>query len=159
MNDLINTSLQKLKEKKIPNPEIDLRVLLNYSKFSKNYKKEIILSNLNIDEINKDLFYKLLKRRLANEPISKIINKKNFWKDDFYVNEFVLDPRPETELIIEQVLKFFPKLNESISILDMCTGSGCLAISLSKEYPNSKVVATDISLLFFQYESKQISKY
>ena len=83
MNDLINSSLEKLKEKNIPNAEIDLRVLLNYSKCTKN---EIILSNFDLDQININLFNKVLNRRLSNEPISKIINKKNFWKDEFYVN-------------------------------------------------------------------------
>ena len=102
MNDFIISSLEKLKEKNIPNAEIDLRVLLNYSKYSKN---EIILSNFNLDQININLFNQVLKRRLAYEPISKIINKKYFWKDDFYVNEFVLDPRPETEGVVEESLK------------------------------------------------------
>ena len=101
MNDFILSSLNKLKQKKIPNPELDLRILLNYSKCIKN---EIILSNFNLDQINIKLFSSILNRRLANEPISKIINKKSFWKDDFYVNQFVLDPRPETETIIEESL-------------------------------------------------------
>ena len=75
MDDLIVSSLEKLKKKNIPNAEIDLRVLLNYSKYT---KKEIILSNFNLDQINIDLFNKVLNRRLSNELISKIINKKNF---------------------------------------------------------------------------------
>ena len=62
MNDLINSSLEKLKEKNIPNAEIDLRVLLNYSKYSKN---EIILSNFDLDQININLFNKVLNRRLS----------------------------------------------------------------------------------------------
>mgnify|MGYP001483569678 CR=1 FL=1 len=99
MNDFILFNLNKLKLKKIPNPEIDLRILLNYSKY---IEEEIILSNLNMSHINVKLFNILLNRRLENEPISKIINKKSFWKDDFYVNQFVLDPRPETEFIIEE---------------------------------------------------------
>ena len=105
MNDFIISNLEKLKKNKIPNAEIDLRVLLNYSKYSKYSKNEIILSNFDLDQINIDLFNKVLNRRLSNEPISKIINKKNFWKDEFYVNEFVLDPRPETEGIVEESLK------------------------------------------------------
>ena len=99
MSDFIISNLGKLKEKKIPNAEIDLRALLNYSKYSKN---EIILSSFDITQINIDIFNNALNRRLANEPISKIINKKYFWKDDFYVNKFVLDPRPETEGIVEE---------------------------------------------------------
>ena len=104
MNDFISVNLIKLKNNKIPNPEIDLRILLNYSRSTKN---EIILSNFNQNQINVKKFNSLLKRRILNEPISKIINKKSFWKDDFYVNNFVLDPRPETEGIIEESIKIF----------------------------------------------------
>jgi len=142
MNEFIISSLEKLKKKNIPNAEIDLRVLLNYSKYSKN---EIILSNFDLDQINIDLFYKVLDRRLSKEPISKIINKKNFWKDEFYVNEFVLDPRPETEGIVEESIKLIKNKNSNIKILDIGTGSGALAISLAREFINSKILAIDIS--------------
>ena len=142
MNDIIISSLEKLKKKNIPNAEIDLRVLLNYSKYTKN---EIILSNFDLDQINIDLFDKVLNRRLAKEPISKIINKKNFWNDEFYVNEFVLDPRPETEGIIEESIKLIKNKNSNIKILDIGTGSGALAISLAREFINAKIMAIDIS--------------
>ena len=142
MNDFIISSLEKLKKKKIPNAEIDLRVLLNYSKYSKN---EIILSNFDLDQININLFNKVLNRRLSNEPISKIINKKNFWKDEFYVNEFVLDPRPETEGIVEESIKLIKNKNSNIKILDIGTGSGALAISLAREFINASIMAIDIS--------------
>ena len=142
MNDLINSSLEKLKEKNIPNAEIDLRVLLNYSKCTKN---EIILSNFDLDQININLFNKVLNRRLSNEPISKIINKKNFWKDEFYVNKYVLDPRPETEGIIEESTKIIKNKHSSIKILDIGTGSGAIAISLAREFINANIMAIDIS--------------
>ena len=145
MNDFISSSLQKLKEKNIPNAEIDLRILLNYSKLPKYSKKEIILSNFNLDQININLFNIVLNRRLLYEPISKIINKKNFWKDEFYVNEFVLDPRPETEGIIEESLKIIKNKQSIINILDIGTGSGALAISLAREFNNAKIMAIDIS--------------
>ena len=142
MNDLINSSLEKLKEKNIPNAEIDLRVLLNYSKYSKN---EIILSNFDLDQININLFNKVLNRRLSNEPISKITNKKSFWKDEFYVNKYVLDPRPETEGIIEESTKIIKNKHSSIKILDIGTGSGAIAISLAREFINANIMAIDIS--------------
>jgi len=142
MNDFIISSLEKLKNKNIPNAEIDLRVLLNYSKYSKN---EIILSNFDLDQINIDLFKKILDRRLSKEPISKIINKKNFWKDEFYVNESVLDPRPETEGIVEESIKLIKNKNSNIKILDIGTGSGALAISLAREFINASIMAIDIS--------------
>ena len=142
MNDFIISSLEKLKKKNIQNAEIDMRILLNYSKKSKN---EIILSNFDLDQININLFNKALNRRLSKEPISKIINKKNFWKDDFYVNEFVLDPRPETEGIVEESIKLIKNKHSIFKILDIGTGSGALAISLAREFINASIMAIDIS--------------
>ena len=142
MNKFIILNLQRLKKKRIPNPEIDLRILLNYSKYSKN---EIILSNFNLEQINIEKFNLLLDRRLKNEPISKIVNKKSFWKDDFFVNEFVLDPRPETESIIEESLKLIKNKKSKIQVLDIGTGSGAIAISLAREFYNAKITAIDIS--------------
>ena len=154
MNDLIISSLEKLKKKNIPNAEIDLRVLLNYSKYSKN---EIILSNFHLDQINLNLFNKALNRRLSNEPISKIINKKNFWKDEFFVNQFVLDPRPETEGIVEESIKLIKNKHSSIKILDIGTGSGALAISLAREFTNANIMATDISEEAIEVANKNIN--
>ena len=154
MNDFIISSLEKLKKKNIPNAEIDLRVLLNYSKYSKN---EIIFSNFDLDQINIDLFNKVLNRRLSNEPISKIINKKNFWKDEFFVNQFVLDPRPETEGIVEESIKLIKNKHSSIKILDIGTGSGALAISLAREFTNANIIATDISEEAIKAANKNIN--
>jgi len=142
MSDFILDNLKKLKKNNIPNPEIDLRILLNFSRF---LKSEIILSNFNIKQINIEKFNLLLNRRLANEPISKIINKKSFWKDDFYVNEFVLDPRPETEIIIEEIQNIFLNKNNNLKILEIGTGSGAIAISLAREFKNADILAIDIS--------------
>ena len=153
MNKLIIASLQKLKQKKIPNPEIDLRILLNYSKKIKN---EIILSNFNTDQININKFNSLLDRRLLNEPISKIINNKGFWKDDFYVNQYVLDPRPETEIIIEECLNIIKNKENYLKILDIGTGSGAIAISLAREFINSHICAIDISEKAIEVAKKNI---
>jgi len=155
MNDFILSNLNKLKQKKIPNPELDLRILLNYSKCTKN---EIILSNFNLDQINIKLFSSILNRRLANEPISKIINKKGFWKDDFYVNNFVLDPRPETEAIIEESLNIIKDKQANLKILDIGTGSGAIAISLAREFVNANIIAIDISNQAIQVANKNITE-
>jgi len=153
MNNFIFSNLNKLKQISIPNPEIDLRVLLNYSKYVKN---EIILSNINIEHINLKKFNKFLNRRLKHEPISKIINKKSFWKDDFYVNRFVLDPRPETEGIIEESLNLIKNKQKKFTILDIGTGSGAIAISLSREFNNARITAIDISDKAIEVANKNI---
>ena len=153
MNDFILSNLKKLKQKQIQSPEIDLRILLNYSKYSKN---EIILSNFSLDKINIDKFNLLINRRLSNEPISKIINKKSFWKDDFFVNEFVLDPRPETETIIEESINIIKNKNKNLKVLDIGTGSGAIAISLAREFINAKIIAIDISDKAIEVAEKNI---
>lgn len=156
MNNFITSNLQKLKQKNIQNPEIDLRVLLNYSKNLKYSKNEIILSNFHLDQINIEKFKLLLNRRLTNEPISKIVNNKSFWKDDFYVNQFVLDPRPETELIIEEYLNIRKNKKDYFKILDVGTGSGAIAISLAREFINSHITAIDISQKAIEVANKNI---
>lgn len=142
MSEFISANLTKLKVNKIPNPEIDLRILLNYSRCCKN---EIIFSNFKRDQIDIKKFNSLLNRRILREPISKIINKKSFWKDEFYVNKFVLDPRPETEGIIEESIKIFKNKKTQFRILDIGTGSGAISISLAREFENAVIVAIDIS--------------
>ena len=152
MNDLIQKSILALQEKKIPNPELDIRILLRHC--CKN-DKEMVLSNIDFRDIDIEYFKTLISKRLLNEPVSKIINKKSFWKGDFFVNSNVLDPRPETEIIIEETLYNFDK-NKKIDILDIGTGSACIAISLAKELPNSKVIAIDISEKALKVAKKNI---
>ncbi len=153
MNDFVNSFLLKLKKNKISNPELDLKILLKEASFS---KKEIILSNVNNNDIDKKYFNSLILKRLNREPISKIIKKKFFWKNEFYVNSDVLDPRPETELIIEEVLLNIKDKKKNLKILDIGTGSGCIAISLAKELKNSSITAIDISKRAIEVASRNV---
>ena len=156
MNKLLNSSLSMLKEKRIPNPELDLRILLRHAAKT---NKDIILSNFESKDIDIDYFNSLILKRLNNEPISKIIKKKFFWKHEFFVNSNVLDPRPDTELIIEEVLNNVKNRNKKLKILDIGTGSGCIAISLAKELKNSEVLAIDISKRALKVAEKNIKFY
>ncbi len=142
MNNLIEESIKKLKQKNINNAELDIRILLKYASKKNN---EMILSNLNLDNIDIVKFKSYLQKRINRQPVAKIINNKSFWKNDFYVNNYVLDPRPETELIIEEVLNIYKNKNIKLKILDIGTGSGCIAISLAKEFKNASITAIDIS--------------
>ncbi len=89
-------------------------------------------------------YMEFIIRRKNNEPIAYILNKKEFWKYKFFVNRHVLIPRPETEILVEEMLNFL-SLNSSKSILDVGTGSGCIIISLIKERPKCRGTAVDIS--------------
>ena len=96
-----------------------------------------------VDVVSK--FNQLLERRLKREPLAYILGKKAFWKDEFVVSEDVLVPRPETEHLIEMVLKYRPNQQQNYMMVDIGTGSGCIAVTLAKEYHNSEVIACDIS--------------
>ncbi len=156
MSNLIKESLTKLKQININNPELDLRILLKHAQ-KKNY--EIILSNLNEDNIDIDKFKNYLQKRINRQPIAKIIKNKSFWKNDFYVNNFVLDPRPETELIIEEALNIYRNKNLKLKILDIGTGSGCIAISLAKEFKNAFITAIDISKEALEVADRNLKKH
>ncbi len=92
-----------------------------------------------------DQYHELLARRRQGEPIAKIIGVKHFWKHAFYTTASTLDPRPETEGIIEAALIHVPDTHAPLHILDCGTGTGCIIISLLEEYPNATGVALDIS--------------
>lgn len=87
----------------------------------------------------------LLKRRLEGEPLSKIRGEREFWGLPFYVTQDTLDPRPDTETLIEAVLEQFPDRQKPYRILDLGTGTGCIIIALLKEYPNAIGVGVDCS--------------
>ena len=140
-----------LKEKLIITASIDSEILMaNAIKKDREY----ILINLkeNIDK-EKIAFYKqLIKQRSYRKPVAQLINKKFFWNSEFYVNTNTLIPRPDTELIIEHVLKLTKHKNK-LSILDIGTGSGCIMLSILKERKNFYGTGIDISK-----ESLNVSK-
>tara|TARA_B100000287_G_C20593478_1_gene765173 strand:+ start:427 stop:1269 length:843 start_codon:yes stop_codon:yes gene_type:complete len=142
-SEVISNAAYILKENLIKNPYLDSEMLL--SKALK-IKRENLLTNLNMKLKNKDIikFNKLIERRRKKEPIAYILGYKSFWKSNFKVNQDVLIPRPETEHVIEEVLKIIPK-SASYNILDVGTGSGCLIVSIILERQRSRGTAIDIS--------------
>mgnify|MGYP001238675967 CR=1 FL=1 len=139
---LINAS-NLLKKYNINNPILDSELLLSSSL---QITRENLLLNLNniIRPTENKLFQNLLRKRIKKMPIAYILGYKYFWRSKFFVNNSVLIPRPETEIIVEEALKFM-STKKPINILDIGTGSGCIIISLLKEIPKSKGVGLDIS--------------
>ena len=143
IENVLNEGISILQKNKIANPQLDSEILLSNS--IKRDKKHIILNPkefLNSEQLGK--FKSLIERRKKGEPIAYLINKKEFWKDEFFVNKDVLIPRPDSELIIEQVLKIYSK-DDQLQILDIGTGSGCILLSILKERSNFYGTGIDIS--------------
>jgi len=143
IENILKEGIDILQKNKIANPQLDSEILLSNS--IKRDKKHIILNPkevLNSEQLGK--FKSLIERRKKGEPIAYLINKKEFWKDEFFVNKDVLIPRPDSELIIEQVLKINSKDNQ-LQILDIGTGSGCILLSILKERSNFYGTGIDIS--------------
>ena len=158
IENTLKQGMNILKANKILNPYLDSEILL--SKSINKDKKYIIL---NLKEILNDKqlesFNSFIERRKNGEPIAYLVNKKEFWKDEFFVNKDVLIPRPDTELIIEQVLKIYSKQSK-LQVLDVGTGSGCILLSILKERPNFYGTGIDISkksINISKFNTKQLN--
>jgi len=140
--ELINNGSKKLKNKKIYSHKLDSEILL--SRVLNKTREELLISlNQKIEPQKINDFYKLVDRRSLKEPIAYILEKKEFWSKNFLVNKYTLIPRPETELMVEKIVKIFKTKN--IFILDIGTGTGCILLSILSELKNSKGIGIDIS--------------
>jgi release factor glutamine methyltransferase len=99
--------------------------------------------NTKIKETEKLLAF--ANTRAKNVPLEYITNKVSFYSEEFYIDDGALIPRPETELLIDEVIKNIPDKNTSITIVEVGVGSGIISIILAKKYKNAKFIAVDIS--------------
>ena len=145
-----------LKEKKIQSYILDSELLLSKTL---NKSREKILTNLDvgIKKKNFNIFKDYLIRRSKNEPIAYIFGEKEFWSKSFNVNKHTLIPRPETELLVDGLLKIFR--DKKMSILDIGTGSGCIIVSLLINLRQSIGIGIDISKKAILMAKKNAVKY
>lgn len=135
INEALNEARKELKENNID--EREARLLLAFS-LELPIEKLLIKKTLTLREYAK--FLKLINKRKSGIPYAYIVGHKEFMKLDFEVNKNVLIPREDTEILVEEVIKLNKK-----KMLDMCTGSGCIAVSLAKYIEDSIIDAVDIS--------------
>ena len=140
---VINNAYQKLKKNNLKTALLDREILL--SEVIDKPREFIILNNQSvIDEDDYKNYQTIISQRLKGKPIAYLIKKKFFWKYEFFINEKVLIPRPDTEIIIEQVLKIYKNKNK-INFLDIGFGSGCIMLSILKERADFTATGVDIS--------------
>ena len=143
IEEAIRKGMYELKNENIDTPKLKSRLLMQY--VLKKTRQYIIVNDreeLSKEDEKKFLFY--IKKIKDGTPIEHITHSKEFMKLNFFVNKNVLIPRQDTEILVEETIKIAYKTN-SKKILDLCTGSGEIAVSLAKYIENSEIVATDIS--------------
>ena len=140
---LIKPEILKLRDIGIDNANLDCRLLLSESldRYTTIYNHQ----NIYISEKEIKKFRNLIQQRLSGKPVSRIINKRSFWKKDFKLNDATLDPRPDSETLIESVIEYYPEKLEFLKIIDLGSGTGCLGLSLLGEYSCSEVSFFDTS--------------
>ncbi len=140
--ELLIDGINKLQLSKIPTPEVDARILLSHVI---NYQGIIYIhNNILISKKEKKKFYDFLDKRIQGKPVSRIIGSRNFWKNNFLINRYTLDPRPDSEVIIEAVNKIYCNNIKSIQVLDLGSGSGCIGLSIIDDLNNASLLSADI---------------
>lgn len=143
IRETIRRGMIELKSNNINTPKLKARLLMQYilnkpRQYLLVYDDQILTLR---QEVN---YFKAIKKLIKGVPLQHITHQQEFMKMNFYVDENVLIPRPDTEILVEEVIEIAKKTNAK-KILDLCTGSGAIAISLAKYIENSNITAVDIS--------------
>ena len=143
IEEILKKEINNLKQNNIENSTLKAKILLANIL---NVKKEYLLmhSEEEIKQEDKIKYENCIKELIKGKPLQYITNKQEFMALDFYVDENVLIPQPDTEILVEKAIEIAVTTQKN-KILDMCTGSGCIAISLAKNINNAQIIATDIS--------------
>ena len=143
INLAIKEGSKILKSKFIPNPILDAEILMAKT-INKDRNYILINSSNPINKNDLNNFYKLIEQRSLGNPVSYLTKIKSFWNSEFFITKDILIPRPDTELVVENILRL-TKQKSKINILDIGVGSGCIIVSILKERENFRGTGIDLS--------------
>ena len=143
IKELLNQAVIMLKNENIDAPKNKARMLLQAT-LKKSREYLMIYDNKEVENIDRDRYIKNVKRLILGEPLQYITGIQEFMKLNFLVTKDVLIPRPDTEILVEEVIRKAENISNPV-ILDLCTGSGAIAVSLAKYIKNVHICAVDIS--------------
>ena len=155
ISELLHSGSKILKLNKIRTHQLDSELVLS-SLLKKQRENLMIDLDQKVSESIVLDFEKLISRRAKREPLAYILKNKEFWSNDFFVNRDTLIPRPETELLCENIIKIFR--NKNLYLLDMGTGSGCIILSILTELKRAKGIGIDISRKAIEVAKKNSNK-
>lgn len=155
---LLNWTIQYFTDKKVDSPRLSAELLmcsvLSMSRIELYTQFDKIVSNDNLDQL-----HNLIKRAAQNEPVAYLIGKTEFYSIEFDIKKACLIPRPETELLVERAIDFLRGREGRQFVCDLCTGCGCIAVAIAKNFPSAQIIATDISSAALETAEKNIKKY
>ena len=143
IKEILSKGMIMLKGNNIDSPKVKSRLLLQYI-LKKPRQYLIVYDNEEVGKKEQWEYFVNIEKLSNGVPLQHITHTQEFMKMDFYVDENVLIPRPDTEILVEEVIKIAQKINKP-KILDLCTGSGAIAISIAKNIPNAEIYGIDIS--------------
>lgn len=141
---LLMDGINIIKNRDYNNPNLDVQIILSHI-LSKDKIYLHMHRNHEVTDDIADKFYEMVRKRNEGYPLQYMTNSQEFMGLDFYVQDGVLVPRPDTEILVEKIIKIAGKYENKINILDIGTGSGAIAVSLGYYLKNSMVTAVDIS--------------
>ena len=141
---VLDDAALRLRDAGVDSPRTEARLLLAHAM---GVSKEDIISGARPDDAALARFRAAIERRSAREPFAYIVGRREFFSLDFVVGPGVLIPRPDSEMLIEDALRRFPRADETLRVLDLGTGSGCLLLAFLSERPNAEGVGIDRSEL------------
>lgn len=145
LKPLYHDMIARLKGADIEMPDLDARFIIE-ERTPYDWSDIIARPDSPITQIQHDKITSDIVLRIAGKPLSRIYGCREFWGLEFLISEDTLDPRPDSELIIDLALKHFPDRDRPLEILDLGTGSGCILISLLSEFKNARGWGIDLSV-------------
>jgi release factor glutamine methyltransferase len=155
--DALRDATQRLKDAGVDAPRADARILLHRAVAAAS--GTLLPETAPISLENEKLFAALVERRIAREPLAYILGSKQFWDLDLEVGPGVLVPRPETELLIEELERCFPQRDDVLRFVDCGTGSGCLLVTALMMFPNARGVGVDSSDAALKWARANVARY
>lgn len=143
IDEAITHAVRKLSDRGVPNARLDAELLLSHI-LQKDRAWLFTHAADRLDTVSEKHFQELIHRRAGREPLQYIVGSQEFWGLEFKVTRDVLIPRPETELVVESAMNVLKSIANP-TVIDLCTGSGCIAVSIGKQFDTARIFATDMS--------------
>ena len=155
---LLNWTTEYLTNKDVDSPRLSAEMLLSHTLGLKRIELYTQFDK-QVPQQQLDLLHGLVKRAGLHEPVAYLTGKTEFYSLELDITADCLIPRPETELLVQRAIEFLRTRSDIQYICDLCTGSGCIAVAIAKNFPEARVSATDISAAALEVAARNVEKH